>query len=287
VDQIKLYAFLDWPTFQAVLQQAQAHGKFTVAHMQNRVEARQAVLAGLNEIEHCSGCAEAMYPDRALGGETWRQIFADITPDRMHPLVDLLLEYDVWMAVTRVIWYKIWHETNPRVWDEPNLRYASRPLQAWWRSRLSEPRSRRERYDWAKAWGAMQIFTATLIERGVKVIPGSDAPFAHVLPGIGLHEELQLLYECGMTPVEIILAATQRAAEALQIDRNLGTIDAGKLADFTIVDGDPTEDIRALTRVWRVVRGGVFHDPASLLAQAAEYAATAEVGAARRVSDVY
>ncbi|MSP14855.1 MAG: hypothetical protein EXR62_18080 [Chloroflexi bacterium] len=287
VDQIKLYAWLDWLSFQAILDQAQQHHKFTLAHMMNLVDATSAINAGLNEIEHCSGCAEAMHPQRALAGEAWRKLFAEIDYDRMHRLIDALLEKDVWMAVTRIIWFKASNEGDPRHWDSPNLRYAPRPTQDWWKSRKSEQYTREFRLDWSRAWGGMQIFIAHLIERGVKIIAGSDAPFIHVLPGFGLHEELQLLVDAGMTPTEAIMAATASASQALQVDKQVGSIAPDKLADLVIVDGDPTQDIRYMQRIWRVVRGGSILDPAPLLDQAAAYAATAQLGSERRVNDIY
>src|SRR5204862_1111419 len=100
-------------------------------------------------------------------------------------------------------------------------------------------------------------------------------------------EELQLLCDCGMTPVEAIHAATNLAAQAIQMDHEVGSLAAGKLADFVIVDGDPTRDIRALQHIWRVGRGGELLDPALFLTKAAHYADTAEQGAERRFSDVY
>ncbi len=287
VDQIKLYAWLDWPSFEAILRRSQQHGKFTLAHMQNLVDARSAVKAGLNEIEHCSGCAEAVFPERALAGENWRRLFAATPPDAMDRLIDLLVERNVWMAVTRIIWRNVGSEWQPYHWDQPHLRYASRPLKAWWASRQSNELPRAHRLEYAQAWGALQLFTAKLVERGVRIIPGSDAPFVFVMPGFGLHEELGLLSECGMSPGEVIRAATERAAQALEVDDQVGRLASGKLADLTIVDGDPMADLRALRRVWRVVRGGVWLDPAGLLAQAAEYADSAELGADRRMSDVY
>ena len=329
VDQIKLYAWVEWPTFKAILEQSQKYNKFTVAHMMNYVDARSAVEAGLNEIEHCSGCAEAYYPERGRSGELWRKIFPDQTRAQMNGLIDLLLERGTWMAVTRVVWHKIAHEWDPRHWsvtppfdgppgrraedslssaprlggavrppragleaprrrDHPRLKYASRPLQDWWLTRKPLETSREYRFDWARAEGAMQIFIATLIERGARVISGSDAPFAYVMPGFGLHEELQLLLDCGMTPAEAIVAATQLAAEAIQLDAQVGTLAAGKYADAVIVDGDPTQDIRALGSIWRVMRGGgQLLETAPLLAQAEEYARTAQPNVVKRFSELY
>ena len=287
VDQIKLYAWLEWPAFEAVLKQSQKYHKFTIAHMMNLVDARSAVEAGLDEIEHCSGCAEAMYPERGLSGELWRRIFPDQTREFADRLIDLLLEHGTWMDVTRVIWHKIAHEWDPRHWDAPALRYVPRPVMDWWRTRKPAEQPRTYWYDWARAEGAMQIFVANLIERGVRVITGSDAPFAHVLPGFGLHEELQLLLDCGMKPAEAIRAATSLAAQALQLDAHAGSIAAGKLADMLIVDGDPTQDIRALQRIWRVVRGGRMLETAPLLAQAEQYAQTAQPNTVKRFSELY
>ncbi|MCA1552897.1 MAG: amidohydrolase family protein, partial [Chloroflexi bacterium] len=258
-----------------------------VAHMMNYVDAGSAVRAGLNEIEHCSGCAEAMYPERGLSGELWRKIFPDQTREQIDRLIDLLLERGTWMAVTRVIWHKIAHEADPHHWDAPQLRYAPRPLTDWWRTRKPHEQPREYWYDWARAEGAMQIFIAHLIERGVRIIAGSDAPFVHVLPGFGLHEELQLLLDCGMTPIEAIHAATSLAAQALQLDAQVGTLAAGKFADMIIVDGDPTQDIRALQKIWRVLRGGMMLDPAPLLAQAEQYAQMAQPNGVKRFSELY
>lgn len=133
----------------------------------------------------------------------------------------------------------------------------------------------------------MQIFIATLIERGARIIAGSDAPFVHVLPGFGLHEELQLLLDCGMTPAEAILAATRLAAEAIQLDAQVGSLAQGKYADCVIVDGDPTMDIRALRSIWRVMRGGTLLETAPLLAQAEQYAQTAQPNVIKRFSELY
>ncbi len=287
VDQIKLYAWLDWPAFEAILEQARKYHKFTVAHMMNFVDARTAVEAGLNEIEHCSGCAEAMFPERGHSGELWRRIFPDQTREQIDRLIDLFLERGTWMDVTRVVWHKIAHEWDPRHWDAPQLRYAPRPLLDWWRTRKPAQQPRDYWYEWARAEGAMQIFIAHLIERGVNVIAGSDAPFVHVLPGFGLHEELQLLLDCGMTPGEAIRAATCLAAQALQLDQQVGSLAANKYADMLIVDGDPTQDIRALQRIWRVVRGGRMLETAPLLAQAEQHALTAQPNEVKRFSELY
>lgn len=69
--------------------------------------------------------------------------------------------------------------------------------------------------------------------------------------------EIQLLHAAGLSPMEVIEAATRHAARVCGHGEDLGTLEPGKLADILIVDGDPITDLGALERVSLVVRGGV------------------------------
>jgi len=74
-------------------------------------------------------------------------------------------------------------------------------------------------------------------------------------PGMAI-QEAQLLHAAGLTPVEVIEAATKNAAWVCGHGQDLGTIEAGKLADIIIVDGDLDTDLEALNQVVIVVKGG-------------------------------
>jgi imidazolonepropionase-like amidohydrolase len=75
-------------------------------------------------------------------------------------------------------------------------------------------------------------------------------------PGKGLHRELQLLVEVGLTPLEAIQCATLQAARALHLERDFGTIEPGKIADFLILPEDPLGNIAATESVETVVTRG-------------------------------
>ena len=64
-----------------------------------------------------------------------------------------------------------------------------------------------------------------------------------------------------------IVASTKTNAELLRREQDLGTIEAGKLADLVIVDADPLTDMRNLHKVFRVIKEGVVHNPSELLAK--------------------
>jgi hypothetical protein len=75
-------------------------------------------------------------------------------------------------------------------------------------------------------------------------------------PGVDLHQEMQVMEEVGLTPMQIIMGSTKYPAGMLRKDKLLGTIEAGKLADVIIVDADPLQDIRNLDRVNTVIQDG-------------------------------
>ncbi len=70
--------------------------------------------------------------------------------------------------------------------------------------------------------------------------------------------ELELMQDAGMTPMQIIVAATRNAAHVCNLDRVVGTLEPDKIADILIVNGDPLRDIHALSDVRHVLHGGVL-----------------------------
>jgi imidazolonepropionase-like amidohydrolase len=86
------------------------------------------------------------------------------------------------------------------------------------------------------------------------VVLGTDTP--GLPPGDRFHGEVRLMAEAGLSPAQILRAATRNAAAHIGRLEDLGTLEPGKLADLIVVDGDPTADIGALRNVEVVVKGG-------------------------------
>jgi imidazolonepropionase-like amidohydrolase len=90
---------------------------------------------------------------------------------------------------------------------------------------------------------------------GVKIAMGTDAGAQPVrAQGFSEHLELQLMVEAGLSPLKAISCATLNGAVLLGIDKHVGTLSAGKKADFMILQGDPSQDInntRTILEVWK------------------------------------
>ena len=101
-------------------------------------------------------------------------------------------------------------------------------------------------------------------DAGLPVVMGTDTGFFGVLLGAATQLELELMVEAGLPTADVIRAATVNAARMIGQEEQLGSVDAGKMADLLILEANPLDDIRAVRRIYRVVKGGVVYDPARL-----------------------
>jgi len=106
---------------------------------------------------------------------------------------------------------------------------------------------------------------AKFVEAGGKVALGTDYAGYDAEFDLGMPvTEIELMQKAGMTPMQIISAGTQNGAHVCNLDHELGTLEAGKIADVLVVDGDPLEDIHALAKVRIVIHNGsVIRDEGS------------------------
>jgi len=97
-----------------------------------------------------------------------------------------------------------------------------------------------------------------LLQAGVRFVAGTDAGWRFT-PFDSLVEEMHLMQSGGLATAEAIVAATSRAARALGIESEVGTVQEGFEADIIAVDGDPLEDLYALKKVRMVMQAGHVH----------------------------
>jgi imidazolonepropionase-like amidohydrolase len=109
-------------------------------------------------------------------------------------------------------------------------------------------------------WSKVLQLTKKLYDNGVSILSGTDIPNFDLVPGASLHHELEILVEAGIPPLEVIKIATRNAAQALDIEKDVGTIEPGKQADMIILSDNPVDDISNTKKIEAVVNDGQFVD---------------------------
>jgi tetratricopeptide (TPR) repeat protein len=155
---------------------------------------------------------------------------------------------------------------DPSLSNDPNIRYLPRDIRVSWEPqnnylfKIAEVNpayvKRQFQHD--------LVTVAALKQAGVGIIAGTDTPSPFVVPGFSLAEELELYVKAGLSPVEAIRTATYNPALFLGRERDLGTIEPGKLADMVLLDANPLDDIRNIRRISALVYDGAYYDRAAL-----------------------
>lgn len=143
-------------------------------------------------------------------------------------------------------------ENEPTMRSDPRFKLYP----AWMQAQVAEPRtSRNPAFSDVGGNGKMVM---DVMHAGGLIVAGTDTP-----NGFNLHGEMESYILAGMTPYEALKAATANSAKALGLDA--GTIEAGKLADIVIVDGNPLQDIANAHKVKRVIANGRLYELDDLL----------------------
>jgi imidazolonepropionase-like amidohydrolase len=243
---LKVYSRLPLSLIQAVVEEAHRRGVPVHAHL-GAVDPRDAIRAGLDGIEHTNMLCQALLPPRQAEAfrqaalrepdprsiEAWTEI--DPQGERATALIELMLRQRVNLDATLAL-----HEPSPDTQGHEDRR---------------------------KAFRKMAAFTVRYQRAGGSVTIGSHGTVPYAAPGFALHREMELHAKAGMSPAEVLQAATRVAAQALRL-KDRGVIAPGMLADIVITDADPLEDIANAARVHRVILGGKVIDRAALLSAA-------------------
>lgn len=249
VDAIKLYAGLDLPMLEAGVQEARKHRKFVLAHL-GKARAEDAARAGLQEIEHLSGC-----------GPAWKAS----SPEEQDALVDVLLRHEVVLDPTLVVWDRLGRILDgPFHHDERRRWVHSCHRQIWdsYPSRFERPQARLKFQD---AMGHLKRFLGRLHERGATLALGTDTPFPHLIPGFSVHDELAMYVDAGLSPVDALRSATSVNARVFGISDRAGRIAPGFQADLVVVSGNPLRRMEDIGHVLAAVRSGRLFRPPELL----------------------
>ncbi len=222
-----MFRSLDLATTTAVIDEARAQGLLVVAHIARHSDAEDLVDAGIDGFVH-------IFADREISDE----------------LVQKMLDRDVFVIPTLAVIAMIDGKgPGQSVLDDPRLaEYLTQSQRSGLESSFGGP------IPGFVLKNAMHN-VGVLHAAGVRILAGSDAPNPGTAHGATLHQELELLVESGMTPLEALQSATVGVADSFNLDGR-GELLPGARADIVLVSGDPLDDIDATRRIHSIYRNG-------------------------------
>ena len=263
----KFYTLISRDAMRAAIDEAHRRGVKLTGHLCS-VGYREAVALGIDNLEH-GLFANSEYdpnkePDRCPRTMTQSLRQLDIGSDAVHATLDDMVNNNVAMTSTLAV-YELSIPNRPPL--------EQRMLDAMSPETREEYLATRQRYiDNPDAAASPEVLAKAMqyerefVNRGGLLAAGVD-PTGNggALPGFGDQRNLELLVEAGFTPVEALQIMTLNGAKVLGVDDDLGSVEAGKIADLVVVHGNPAVTPADIRNVTHVFKDGVGYDPAKLI----------------------
>jgi imidazolonepropionase-like amidohydrolase len=248
-EQIKIYGGLPPALVRPIAEEAHRLGMTVTGHVPTGMTATEFVEAGADQINHVAYVLAAM----AERGQP-----LDPASEKARRALALFRERG---TVVEPTLGRMEQFAHPR--DSGYARYepgvAKAPLEL--RESLETTGAGADVAARAMARHAQLGAASVALHRaGIPLVLGSDL----AVPGHTMHREMELNVRAGLTPMEAILAVTSVPARVMGMERESGTIEAGKRADLVVVEGDPLADISHIRRVSAVIAAGRLFRPAPL-----------------------
>jgi len=182
-------------------------------------------------------------------------------------LFALFVENETWQCPTLTVQRSVSYMDDKNFTDDVRLKYMPKALREYWEPKNNPFISSNTAEDWAmrkRVFAKKLELVKPMRQAGVKFIAGTDLANPYCFPGFSLHDELGLLVEAGLTPMEAVQAATYNATEFLGLRDSLGTVEVHKIADLVLLEASPLEDIGNTRRIVGVVVNGKYYPKPAL-----------------------
>ena len=274
VDYIKLTEFLTPEMTKAAADEAHRLGLPVTAH---NIDVFLAAENGFAGVEHhwAPGMTSIsdlekrwkIHQDRASGKIDTADLAFYYESENFDKIIQVMVEKNISWSPTIATWFrplsasaKVFKQSELSILDDPKAKYLPLAVRA-------QTLGQYERYEKFSAEKLVRVregykkiedFMRRFVKAGGIIRGGSDPN--NGLPALGLHEELKMFVEAGLSPMEAIRSATINVARTFGKERDFGTVEVGKVADLVVIEGDPLRDIWATQNVKMVVLNGEVVD---------------------------
>ncbi len=250
---------------RALIERAHWHGCTVTGHLDSgfrgSVNPKDAILMGIDRIEHFMG-GDALIPTQSAYAS---YDHLDVNTPEVRDIIQLYLSHHVNFDATMTAYgYAANHEGDDDVFTQ--WTDEKRFLTPFAQSVVAKRQKRvSEQFDKIYHIKPKELKAFYDAGGGGLITLGTDYPSTgEYLPGFSVHREIYAMRRAGLPASAVLKIATINSARALGVSDRLGTIEPGKLADLTIIRGNPLTDIRNTHNVRIVIKGGTQYDPGTL-----------------------
>ena len=260
--QMKIYSSVKLDEVKVVTEEAHRLGMTVTGHIPEGLNAFQTIEAGQDQINHIQYIADILRAPLPPGASRLDRAKANgeinLNSTAAHDTIAYLKAHHIVVDPTLALMEYLTSSTaKPPASFEPGVLKLpvelAQPL-----NDVGPPPPDADAYE--KQFEKYVEIVGALHKAGVPIVAGTD----QTVPGYSLHREIELYVQAGFTPMEAIQAATIVPARAMGVDKELGTIEAGKRGDLIVIHGDPLQDIHNTRNVESVVTNGVMYNTAEL-----------------------
>jgi imidazolonepropionase-like amidohydrolase len=259
--QMKIYSSVKLEQIRAVAEEAHRLGMTVTGHVPNGVTTYQAVEAGQDQINHIQYVMRMMLslPANTRRAEVMNAASnLDLTTPEVQKAIAFLVAHrtvvDPTLALAEL---QTATTAKPPASFEPGIAKVALEL-AQPLTDVGPPTAQSALSE--RVFAKDVALVGALRRAGVPIVAGTD----QAVPGHSLHREIELYVQAGFTPMEAIQAATIVPARVMGLDKETGTIEAGKRADMIVAGGNPLEDIHNIRKLEYVIANGKIYSCAQL-----------------------
>lgn len=268
VDALKVYDNISREAYFALVDEAKRLGMAVIGHRPHAVSAVEAA-QHQKSIEHARFILHESFSGsealrKSASGGNWsedrRAMLDKHDPNKAWEIFAAMQNHGTWYVPTHLTRRADAYGEDPLILQDPILKYLH-PLMKWqWledvNKVIAEDPSAQARQAYRAFYQKGLELTADAHRAGVKVLVGTD----YIVAGATVHDEMQLLVQAGLTPLQALQAATVLPAEYFGLQREYGQIKAGMKADLVVLNKNPLENIRNSLSIDSVIFNSNYYD---------------------------
>jgi len=261
IDAVKVYTRIKEKQFKTIIKAARKEGLFVTGHLSS-ISAIDAINMGINGLEHgIYGMSELSGKELSYNDTNCKLAELNVNDNLVVNLIDTIVENGVYIDPTIVVFESVFPDFKPVTDDW--MDYLSTKAQKNYKKRranLNHDNLRCEK----KAVQKQKEFVKVLFDKGGQIVTGTDPVAINLIPGYGLHREIENLVKSGIPNLQAIKAATFNGAQAIRQDKSIGSIEVGKRADLVVVKGNPAINIKDIGNTELILKEGEIYFPDDL-----------------------